>query len=69
MHAGLLFQMQSFFSLFSSRYPCNPCSVDREAKMADRHDAAALEAMSKKELVVLIQSVAPLELLQASSVR
>ena len=35
--------------------------------MAERVDTAALQGMSKKELVVLVQSVAPLELLQANS--
>ena len=35
--------------------------------MAERVDAATLDGMSKKELVVLVQSVAPLELLQANS--
>jgi len=33
-----------------------------------RVDSATLDGMSKKELVVLIQGVAPLELLQANSV-
>jgi len=36
--------------------------------MAARLDAAALDGMSKKELVVAVQSVAPLELLQANTV-
>ena len=34
--------------------------------MAERVDAATLDGMSKKELVVLVQSVAPLDLLQAN---
>jgi hypothetical protein len=36
--------------------------------MVERVDAATLDGLSKKELVVLVQSVAPLELLQAASV-
>ena len=35
--------------------------------MAERVDAATLDGLSKKELVVLVQSVAPLDLLQANA--
>ena len=34
--------------------------------MASQVDASTLDGMSKKELVVLVQSVAPLELLQSN---
>jgi hypothetical protein len=37
--------------------------------MASQVDASTLDGMSKKELVVLVQSVAPLELLQSNQVR
>ena len=40
----------------------------KNPRMAARLDAAALDGMSKKELVVAVQSVAPLELLQANTV-
>jgi hypothetical protein len=36
------------------------------AEMAERIEGEKLEAMSKKELVDLIQSVAPLDLLQSN---
>ena len=39
------------------------------AEMASQVDASTLDGMSKKELVVLVQSVAPLELLQSNQVR
>ena len=35
--------------------------------MAERVDAATLDGLTKKELVVLVQSVAPLDLLQANA--
>jgi len=42
--------------------------LEKNPRMAARLDAAALDGMSKKELVVAVQSVAPLELLQANTV-
>ncbi len=47
---------------FFSRFFCH-----RSACKMSRIDAERLDAMSKKELVDLIQSVAPLDMLQSNS--
>jgi hypothetical protein len=69
--AALLFRSTvhiifNFTGLFSPEYGLCSLATNFPLDMATRIEADKLEAMSKKELVDLVQSVASLELLQAN---